>query len=272
MKRSEAEDAALEQIISAAAEGDEEALDSLFRQPWVYVLLYMIADWAWRKYKVVHDRHGRDVQDVVGDTIRRKITSLKNPRRISWRVLLKSWCYTVAKRHCLNVLRDERFADEYRDGVVHENTECKRGGRKIVTPVSTVKTEAEEKQQEEQESVTESRVKRIDQTVREVFESLTPEAKIIASRWAQKKTLQQIADETGSSVETVRRTLKKIQRAFVDKIGTTAVEIGKASDTEVEVADVQENLMSHRAKDLRELLAAGLHETAGPERRLEAGS
>ncbi|HWS86929.1 MAG TPA: sigma-70 family RNA polymerase sigma factor [Pyrinomonadaceae bacterium] len=269
MQGPEVEDAALERIISAAADGDEEALDELFRQEFLYVLLYMIADWAWRKYKVEHDRHGRDVQDVVGGTIRRKITTLKNPRRVSWRAVLKSWCYTVAKRHCLNVLRDERFADEYRDSVVHENTECKRGGRKIVTPCSTLRTEAEQRRQE---SVTEGQIKKIDQTVREIFDSLTPEEKTIASQWSQNKTLQQIADETGSSVETVRRKLKKLQKTLVKELGTMAEEIGKASDTEVAVADVQENLLAHRAQDLRKLLAAGLYATAGPERRVEADS
>jgi RNA polymerase sigma factor (sigma-70 family) len=226
----------------------------------LYVLLSMIADWAWRKYRVVHDRRGRDVQDVVGDALRRKITTLKNPRQVSWRAVLKSWCYTVAKYHCLNVLRDERRADADLDRDVLEDT-----GGKSYPPY---RTEAEE---QEQESVKESRIAKIDWTVREVFESLTPEEKAIVLLWAkQRMTLKQIAEETGSSIATVARKLKKIQKAFVDGVGKTAEVIGEESDAEVAVTEVQESLLAHCAKDLRELVAAGLHATAGLERRPEA--
>lgn len=272
MKGQGISDDELEQIIAkAAVKGSKKALKALLIHPWLYLLLNEVAEWAWRRYRVTHDEHGKDTQDVVYETIRDKITTLKNPHHVSWRACLRSFSYSVAKNHWLNYFeRGRRSEVEYQGSFEYEHTEGKRDGRSMIAPCSTVLTEAEEREKESEEkreeSLRESQIARIDQVVWEVYESFTPEEKQILLLWSQGKTLKQIASEidgeTGNCIATVHRKLKRLEKRIIEELGKTVEELGKASGKNVGVEDILENLMKHRAGELRGLVASSLLEMA----------
>src|SRR4051812_18767763 len=61
-----------------AAKFDEDALASVLEDPWTYVILNRINGWAERRYHFIHDNEGKELPEVLSDTLRRKIKSLEN--------------------------------------------------------------------------------------------------------------------------------------------------------------------------------------------------
>ncbi|MDQ5839491.1 MAG: hypothetical protein M3379_22155 [Acidobacteriota bacterium] len=271
MKGQGISDVELEQIIPKAVKGSKKARKALLIHPWLHLLLNEVAEWAWRRYRVTHDEHGKDTQDVVYETIRDKITKLKNPHHVSWRACLRSFSYSVAKNHWRNYFdRGRRCEEEYQDSFEYEHTEGKRDGRSMIAPCSTILTEAEEREKESEEkreeSLWENRIAQIDEALGRVSNSFTPEEKRIVLLWSQGKTLKQIvseiAGETGSSIATVQRKLTRLEKRIMEELGKTVEELGKASGKEVGVEDILANLMEHRARGLRALVASSLQEMA----------
>jgi RNA polymerase sigma factor (sigma-70 family) len=256
--------AALERIIQKAVNDDQGALKLLLYHPWLYQLLNRIADWALRRYQVVHDEHGRDVQDVVSDTIRRKVTTLENRRNICWRVCLSSWCYAIARSHSINYLnRGKSFEENYWDSVTHEHTESKRGEKRIVAPCAPVKSpEEEECEQMEQDSLQKSRESKVHQVVWQVFNSFTPEDVEIVLLWVEGKTIHQTSKKTGIPKSTAGKRLKNLQKSFVKEIEKVVIEEkGELRAKKIGVEQILENRKERRV-GLRTLIANSLRAMA----------
>ncbi len=260
----------LEALIHRAAGRDREAVYSLLYCDWMTNLLEILADWSRRQFGV----DGEEVRDHVFDKIRRQIEPpeeprrkpekprppcwLKNPHRKTLTECLNDWCFAVAKNHSLNIIRHRGIEQRHVESVEHENTQRIEHGVRIIEPSAPALSPEEELERKEREALT----CKVHETARQAFDSSAEEEAKIASLWMEDKKLQQIADELGSSVETVRRKLKKLQQAIVAKVEKEiAEEVGEDVVKENGVAQILKELVEDR-DDLQELLATGAKESA----------
>lgn len=251
----------LDEVIKNAAAGDKESLETLLDDPWLYAIFCRIAEWAERNYKFVHDRRGADLLEVLTATLRLKITELDNRSNVSWRACLRSWAFTVARRHSLNHLtRGRRDEEKYRSDVAYEYTPYKRNHKGVVEPCEATRLGedegATEKEEARREVLRARRAAAMKRAVRRVYETLTPEAQTILTLWAvHRMTYEEIAAELGTSRTTVWRALKVIFKSYVKEIGGLVEELEETSEGGPNGQKVLDNLMKPRAKRLRELIS-----------------
>ena len=245
----------LEELIFKAAHYERQALDTLLYCEFMTRLFKRLAQWAWRRYNV----DGEEVRDYVFDRIQSQSRSphkgprkpwLKNPHRSSWRSCLAKWAYTVARNRCLNILRHYEVGSRHAASIEHKHTTRIEHGTRIVGPSAHTPSPEKELERKEQEE-------KIHEKAWQVFDSSTEECQRIASLWASGMTLEQIVAKLGTSIETVRRKLKKFQKAFVEEVSKgIAEEIGEAKTEENGVRCVLEEIVTNR-EDLGDLLPRG---------------
>jgi RNA polymerase sigma factor (sigma-70 family) len=259
----------LEKVIRDAARGDPEALETLINDPWLYVIFCRIAEWAERKYHFSHDEEGHDIPHVLTETVREKITSVKNRNNVSWRAVLRCWLFSVAGNHCLNYLdRGRRAEERYWGDLAYENTRCRWNRKDVPEPSGAEKLEEEcaEKEREEarQDALRKSQAAEIKKTVWRVFDSLTEEQKRFTRLWAVKKmTYEKIADEAKVSKQTVCRRLTEVFRLFIEELEELIEEFGRTEGKKVDAPKVLKHLTEHRSGELRQLIAACLQSPSG---------
>lgn len=248
----EINDIELEKLIAKAAHGDRQALITLLYCKYMMLLFERLADWARRRYHV----DGEEVRDYVFDRIHSqsregvRLPWLKNPHRSSWRTCLIKWVYTVAKNRCLNLLNHHEVENRRAAFIEHENTTRIQHGVRIVESSAHTPSPEEALERKEQNGLEE----KIHEKAWQVFDSTTEESRRIATLWANGLTLEQIADELGSSIETVRRRLKKFQKAVFEEVkkGITE-EIGETKTEECGVVCMLGEIVENR-EDLNDLL------------------
>jgi DNA-directed RNA polymerase specialized sigma24 family protein len=260
----------LDEVIKNAAGGDQEALKTLLNDPWLYVIFCRIAEWAERKYEFVHDLHGADLPEVLSTAIRLKITELDNRNNVSWRACLRGWAFTVGRCYSLNHLtRGRRDEEKYQNAVAYEHTPYKRGGKGVPEPgevMSLPQEEAEkEKEKEKEEARREVLRKRraavLKEAIWRVYAARTQEEQAVLTLWAvNRMTYQKIADKLGTSRTTVWRALKVIFKSYFEEIGQLVEELERAGDDDLDAGKVLDNLMEHRAEQLRKLIAVCLQD------------
>lgn len=245
----------LEGLISKAAHYDRQALITLLYCEWMTRLLERLAHWARRRHKV----DGEEVRDYVFDRIHSQSQPphevpreswLNNPHHSSWRNCLTKWAYTVAKNRCFNMLGHYGVEGRHVTALEHEHTTRIEHGVRIVAPSAHTPSPEEELERKEHENIEE----KIHEKAWQVYDSSTEECRRIASLWAGGMTLEQIAAELGSSIETVRRKLKKFQKAVREEVRKViAEEIGETKTEESGVGQVLEEIVTNR-EDLGDLL------------------
>jgi len=219
-------------------------------------LFERLAYWARRRYKV----DGEEVRDYVFDRIHSKSESveegprkpwLNNPHRSSWRKCLIKWVYKVAKNRCLNMLGHYEVENRHVVALEHEHTTRIENKVRIVALSAHTPSQEEELERKEHESIEE----KIHEKAWQVFDASTEECQRIASLWAGGMTLEEIVAELGSSsIETVRRKLKKFQRGVYEEVRKgIAEEIGETKTEESGVWQVLDEIVKNR-EDLGDLL------------------
>jgi DNA-directed RNA polymerase specialized sigma24 family protein len=240
----------LEELISRAARRNREAIDSLLFTDWMTKLLRRVADHARQHLHV----DGEEVRDHVFDQIHcqadppkrpRPEFWLENPHDKAWADCLMVWCYTVAKNHSQNIRRHWSVEQRHVESIEHQNTQRIEHGVRIVEPSAPASSPEEELARRQQGALQ----CKIHETARSVFDSATEEEMKIASLWMEGKKLKQIAAALGSSIETVRRKLNKLQKTKAEELG---------------VAEMLEDLVGGR-EDLEDLLVTALPEAPSYE-------
>lgn len=245
----------LEELIFKAAHYDQQALERLLYCNWMTQLFERLAHWARQRFKV----DGEEVRDYVFDRVLSQSQPLyedprkpwlNNPHHSSWRSCLARWAYAVARNRSLNMLGHYEVESRHVVALEHEHTTRIEHGVRIVAPSAHTPSPEEELERKEQDSIEE----KIHEKALQVFDSSTEECQRIASLWADSMTLEQIAAELGSSIETVRRKLKKFQKAVCEEVRKgIAEEIGEAKTAESGVGSVLEEIVTNR-EDLGDLL------------------
>ncbi len=268
MEDSEINGVELEGLIFKAAHGDRQALSKLLYCNWMTQRFERLADWARRRYNV----DGEEVRDHVFDRIYSQSRPsheaprrpwLNNPHHSSWSACLTNWVYKVAKNRCLNMLAHYEVESRYAAALEHEHTTRIEHEVRIIAPSAHTPSPEEELERREQDRLEE----KIHEQARQVFDSATEECQRIALMWADGMTLQEIAGELGSSIETVRRRLKKFQRAVFEGVRKgIAEEIGETRTEESGVEHVLEEVVSNR-NDLDDLLPTRAPATQARARR-----
>jgi DNA-directed RNA polymerase specialized sigma24 family protein len=185
---------------------------------------------------------------------------LDNSEETTWAACLEDWCFVVAKNHSLNILRHRGYEQRHVESVEHQNTQRIEHGNRIMES-SAHAPSPEEVLERQPRDVLQYKMHR---QARHVFDSFGEEAKI-TSLWIEGLTLQEIADSLDSSVETVRRKLKKLQQAIVAEVEHEIVEeVGEERAEELGVAELLKNLVKKR-EDLEDLLITDALETSGYE-------
>jgi DNA-directed RNA polymerase specialized sigma24 family protein len=263
----------LEELIRKAAHRDKKAVNTLLYCPWTTGLLKSVADWSRWQFNV----DGEEVRDYVFDQIRDQVEPpknslpepwLKNDRQLSWADCLTEWSFAVGKNRSLNIIRHRGVEGRHVKEVEHENTIRKEHGVSIIKPSAPILSPEEEMERKEQEGLK----SKIHEKARRVFDSSTEEEMRIASLWIEGKTLKQIAGELGSSIETVRRKLKKLQQAIVEEVGKDVVEeVGEKRAVESGVMQFLEDIVNER-EDLEELLAVSAQGNYGNRPAPHAGA
>lgn len=262
MEDSEINGIELEELIHKAARGNRKALIKLLYSRYMTHLLARLADWARRRYPV----DGEEVRDYVFDRIHSQPRKgargpwLRNPHGGSWRTCLINWAYTVAKNRCLNILGHREVEGRHAASLEHEHTTRIEHGVRIVEPSAHTPSQEEELERREKNGLEE----KIHERAWQVFDSTTEECRRVATLWASGMKLKQIADELDSTTETVRRRLKKFQKAvFEGVIKGIAGEIGEAKTEGSGVVRVLEEIVTNR-EDLNDLLPTRAQADAPP--------
>lgn len=255
----------LEELIRMAAHRDKKAVNwLLFYCYWMTDLLAKVADWSRWQFHV----DGEEVRDYVFDQIRAQVQPpkdcdpkpwLTNERCLPWIDCMIEWTFSVAKNRSLNIIRHQGVEDRHVKEVEHRNTIRKQHGVSIIEPSSPNLSPEEELERKEQDDF----MSKLHEKAQQVFNSATEEEMQITTLWMKGKKLKEIANELGSSIETVRRKLKKIQREIVEEVKRDVVEeVGEAIVEERGVVKFLEEMVSER-EDLEELLATGIQGTYG---------
>jgi RNA polymerase sigma factor (sigma-70 family) len=244
MENSDDSDITLERIIPEAIKGNLKALDDdPLASRWLTQLLDRITVSTSWQYKVDAD----DVRDVISEKLVFEICTVVNPHNIPWRDCLESWCWTVARHYCLNVIRHRGVVNKHQDSITHDNTNSTKIGGSIFVTHSAVASPEEELLKKEQNRLWEDRTAEIRRKVQEIVGSLPPEHAEIALMFLwEKKPVEEIIKETNKSSATVYRILKKINKAIIKKI---------------RVEQILEDQPEHAA-GLKELIANSLSEMA----------
>jgi len=245
----------LEELIFRAAYGDRQALIALLYCAWMMRLLERLANRARQRYHV----DGEEVRDHIFDRIHTHAEALdegprrpwlNNPHRSSWRACLAKWSAAVARNRSLSILGHYEVEGRHAAVLEHEHTTRIEQGVRIVEPAAHASSPEESLERKEQNGL----VEKIHEKACQVFDSSTKESRRIATLWASGMRLEQIADELGSSIETVRRRLKKFQQAFIEEVGKgIAGEIGETKTEACGVVSVLEKIATNR-EDLNDLL------------------
>ena len=93
----------LDQIIADAIKGDKEALDSVRFSESFTTQLHKISAVMAFKYRL----DAEEIRDTVFDTLSSQIQTIKNPK------CLFAWCWTVAERVCLNMIRHRHVVEDH---------------------------------------------------------------------------------------------------------------------------------------------------------------
>lgn len=231
---------ALEEVIAKAVRGDQNALRLLLFSPWLSQLIEGVSDRVSRLYQV----DSAEVRDFVSEKLRDKIDTLRNPHNRPWRDCLRVWCYTVAKNHAQHTVRRNRaFKQSYRNSIEHENTQLIRDRKRMTALYSPLPSQEDEIEQKEREFQRVLLQAKLEQSFRQVFDSFTPEDKLLLSQWAEGKTSAQISGELEMPISTVYRRLRKLQKAIVEgTLKAKPEEIGKAGADKFFNAAQQERL------------------------------
>lgn len=267
----------LETVIRDAARGDPEALKTLLNDLWLYAIFSQVARWAERKYQFSHDHEGHDIPHVLTETVREKITGLENTNNVSWRAVLRCWSHSVACHHILNDLnRGRRTEERYWDDLAYENTRCRWNHQDVPEPSGAEKLEEEwaeeEREEARQYALRKSEAAQIKETVRRVSDSLTDEQKRYTRLWAvERMTYDKIAAEVGVSRSTVWRCLIPVFRMFVEELEELIEGFGQTEGKKVDAPKVLKHLTEHRSRELRQLIATCLQDSAGLGQPLHAG-
>lgn len=270
----------LDGVIEGAAKGDEKALEVLMQDPWMYVILIKIAEWANRKYHFIHDEKGREVPEVLTQTLRLKITNLENSRGTSWRYALRSWCYSTAKNHCLNYLnRGRRDVEKYQDTVTRENTRYKLNRQPVIEPCENMKLRGEIEEEQEQEREQErlkalwkSHAAATRSAVWRLFYSLDSDEQEMVRLWAiYGMTFEEIGVAMDVARATANRKFQPILALFVNELVPMIEELRRTSGRQIPAGKVLGNLTEHRAGNLRKLIAIYLPRPVAPGPAVYAG-
>lgn len=246
----------LEELIFKAAHCHREAVLTLVYHDWMTLLLKRLAKRSRERYQV----DGELVSDFVFDQIYSQSLPLPyegprerwldNPHGSSWKTCLAKWAYTVAKRRSLKIIEHRHVESRHAAAVEHEYTIRIEDGVRVVAPPARTPSPEEELERKEQAWVD----AQIHEKTQQVYDSSKEELQRIVSLWASGMTLELIALALGSSIETVRRKLKKFQRAVVEE-GTRGIAevIGEEMTEQCGVEGVLEEIVTTR-EDLSDLL------------------
>jgi len=253
----EGEDPAIEvapeELIPEAVNGNQKALRLLLVSAWLIGLLDDVSSWASRRFHV----DAEDVWDFVFERVRRKIRTIKNPRNIPWPDYLTAWCYKVARRRGLNLLRHQGVKERHWDRVTHANTQSIRGGKRIAPLCSNAVSQEEEVEQHERDILE----PKIHKAVRKIIDALKPEDATIISLWSKRQTLKKISEATGIPLATVDKRLKKIWQTLFEEISKLVGEnIGEEQAEEFEITELPSK--KEYRDGVRELILNSLLEAA----------
>jgi DNA-directed RNA polymerase specialized sigma24 family protein len=236
-----------EEWIPEARSGNKEALRLLLISPWLGEILDEVSGKTAWEFNV----DSEEVRDYVFERIRIKIRKLKNPQDKPWVDCLTSWCYRVAERRALNILRHRGVEESYCDRISHEHTINIRGRQRNAALCSSSISQEEEIEQKKRIALQ----AKMRQTAQQVFRSLEPEDAEIISMWSDGKKLREISAATRIPISTVNYKQKELLKSFVKEIEKVVVkEIGK---TKAEKARVRRLL-----KDMKEC-SAGFRQLIG---------
>jgi RNA polymerase sigma factor (sigma-70 family) len=201
----------LEQLTIRAIEGDIEARALLIEHPAILQLLDRVSSWAYQNYKQYPD----EIKDFIRVKLFNSISTLKDPSH------LNKWCYMLVRNYCLNQIRHLNVEESYQKLIIakHEGQFGKLHGKSLPPPhpASSPEEQMLIKEQIQQEELL---IEELRLNVREVLERLlqsSPDSSLIKA-WAEGKTPKQISEETGISIKTVFRQLKKMQKAIVTEL------------------------------------------------------
>jgi RNA polymerase sigma factor (sigma-70 family) len=251
MEDPEISEVELEELISKSGH-DPQALITLLYCNWMTRLFERLADWARRRHGV----DGEEVRDYVFDRMHSQTREgarkpwLNNPHRSTWRTCLIKWAYTVAKNRCLSIHNHQEVEERHAASLEHEHTTRIEHGVRFVEPSAHTPSPEESLERKERNGLEE----KIHEKAWQVFDSSEEETQRIATLWASGMKLVQIADELGSSTETVRRRLKEYQKAVREEVRKgIAEEIGETKTEACGVVHVLEKIVTNRA-DFNDLL------------------
>jgi DNA-directed RNA polymerase specialized sigma24 family protein len=208
----------IETIIANAIDGNQTSLDQLMASSWLAGVLEEITSRRARQFKL--DRN--EIRDRICDKLRKKITTIKNPRQGPLTKCIRGWCNSTGRRFCLNGGRHRKVEARYAKRVIRENI---HGTRKSPTgtiiPLQSLVTNSPEDNmlRKEADLLWANRAADLHKQVYNAIVKLPPEDINIALLWAEGLTLERIKQQTGIPLSTVQRHLKKFQREIIESIG-----------------------------------------------------
>jgi RNA polymerase sigma factor (sigma-70 family) len=190
-------DLTFEQLTKRAIEGDIEARTLLIESHMIMQLLDSVSYWASKKYKQDPD----EIKDFILVKLFNSIKTLQDPSQ------LEAWCYGVARNYCLNQIRHLNVEEKYQElKLAEEQGRFGKWHGKPLIPPHLVSSP-------EEDSLIEEQRLHVSEVLRRLKQSF-PDSPFMKA-WVEGKTLRQISEETGVSIVTVARQLKKMQKAIV---------------------------------------------------------
>lgn len=194
----------------------------LIEHPKIVQLLDRVSSWTAWKYKQDKD----EIRQIILVEMLMKIHTLRDSQH------LKQWVYSVARNKSLNKIRHEQVENLY---IQNQSRADKWLDGKPLIQSTNVLTP-------EQEFLIEERMQRATR--------LFP--KEIMLGWAMGKSLREIAEETGKSVEAIYRTLKNIQKTIVEET-FSEIEIIKEVETDLGNKELIPAELNHVIETVRRL-------------------
>jgi DNA-directed RNA polymerase specialized sigma24 family protein len=198
----------LEQLISRAVAGDKEAFDLLIVHWWTIKLLIAVSIWAERRYHEDRD----DVRQIVSLALFCKVTTLKNGRHRPWCKCLRSFCFQVAKNHCLGLKDHEKIVAAHAEAEQAEQASNSVKGSAFVLQSTTAPTP-------EQEFLKQDRLSKVDAAISKVV-TMYPRDEELLKLWLEDPNVGNLAKALGKSVKTVYPRLRKVQKALCRELET----------------------------------------------------
>lgn len=208
----------IEEICAKAIAGDEASLDQLMASVWLAKTLDEITARQGRQFEI--DRN--EIRDRIYDKLRKKITTIENPKKRSLTKCIRAWCNKVGRRFCLNRRRHREVEDRYVDRVTHENSRgVLKSTKGTVIALQSPSTNSPEiiRLQKEEDLLWANRRADLHSQVYDAVAKLPSEDLNIILLWAKQSTLKEIHQKTGIPIATVQRRLKKSQREILESIG-----------------------------------------------------